>query len=441
MPGTARKFKTKVRERIPPAAAEPIVDLYAYQRRVHQSKAQFRLWRWSRQIGKSFNEALGANLGALERKRRQLMLSASQMQSDELMAKVHQHAEAQKIMADSIAENVVVDGITLTMHKARLVNGVEIITIPANPRTARGFTGDVWLDEFAMHQHDRDIWAAVFPSITRGAGRLTVASTPKGKQNLFYKLHENPNFEQSLVTIYDAVKDGYPADPEALRAGIDDEEIWRQEYLCEFVDEATAYLTYEMIQACETYEATANLPAEFVPQGDLYAGLDIGRKHDLTVLWLLELLGDVLWTRAVIELRAMPFRAQMEVFRQIFAMPKLRRACVDATGLGMQMAEELQARHGRYKVEGVTFTAAVKEELAGGLRVRVEDRLIRIPVDSALRNDWHSVKKVQTAAGNIRFDADRSEQGHADKFWAGALAVHAAGGKGKGPRIFMPFAA
>jgi len=37
------------------------------------------------------------------------------------------------------------------------------------------------------------------------------------------------------------------------------------------------------------------------------------------------------------------------------------------------------------------------------------------------------VKKVTTSAGNIRFDAERTNDGHADRFWSLALAVHAGG--------------
>ena len=33
---------------------------------------------------------------------------------------------------------------------------------------------------------------------------------------------------------------------------------------------------------------------------------------------------------------------------------------------------------------------------------------------------------MTTVAGNPRFDADRTEAGHADEFWAHALALHAA---------------
>jgi hypothetical protein len=35
-------------------------------------------------------------------------------------------------------------------------------------------------------------------------------------------------------------------------------------------------------------------------------------------------------------------------------------------------------------------------------------------------------EEVVTAANNVRLDADRDEHGHADRFWALALASHAA---------------
>jgi len=47
------------------------------------------------------------------------------------------------------------------------------------------------------------------------------------------------------------------------------------------------------------------------------------------------------------------------------------------------------------------------------------------------------VKKETTAAGNIRFTADRSKSGHSDRFWALALALHA-GGRASGPFACTP---
>jgi len=39
-----------------------------------------------------------------------------------------------------------------------------------------------------------------------------------------------------------------------------------------------------------------------------------------------------------------------------------------------------------------------------------------------MRDDFHAIKKTTTAAGNVRFDAERSDIGHSDRFWAKSLA-------------------
>lgn len=56
----------------------------------------------------------------------------------------------------------------------------------------------------------------------------------------------------------------------------------------------------------------------------------------------------------------------------------------------------------------------------------MEDRTLRIPYRPEIRADLRAVTKVTTPSGNIRFTAERSENGHADRFWALALGVHAA---------------
>lgn len=74
----------------------------------------------------------------------------------------------------------------------------------------------------------------------------------------------------------------------------------------------------------------------------------------------------------------------------------------------------------------MTFSAAAKSELAMPLLRLFQDKLLRVPAEAGVREDLHAVRKVVTAANNIRLDADRDERGHADRFWALALACHAA---------------
>ena len=102
------------------------------------------------------------------------------------------------------------------------------------------------------------------------------------------------------------------------------------------------------------------------------------------------------------------------------------RACIDATGMGVQLAERARQKFG-WKVEPVNFTAAVKEELAFGLRADFEEKRVRIVCDEKLAADLRSVRKEVTASGNLRFDG-RAEESHGDRFWAKALRQHAARG-------------
>lgn len=66
------------------------------------------------------------------------------------------------------------------------------------------------------------------------------------------------------------------------------------------------------------------------------------------------------------------------------------------------------------------------EDLAYRLRTEFENKTVFIPKSHEIREDLHSVRRITTVSHNIRFDADHSENGHADRFWALALALHAA---------------
>lgn len=159
-------------------------------------------------------------------------------------------------------------------------------------------------------------------------------------------------------------------------------------------------------------------------KGDLYVGIDIGRRKDLTAIWCLERFENAKYTRQVKILEKTPFHIQYEIISKILKHPKLRRCCIDSTGIGMQIAETAQKDFGQYRVEAVMFTNKSKEEMAYNLRTNFEDKSVFIPADHDIREDIHSIRRITTKAGNIRFDADTAEvNGHADRFWALALAL------------------
>lgn len=193
--------------------------------------------------------------------------------------------------------------------------------------------------------------------------------------------------------------------------------------MCEPADDDAKFLEYGLISACEytTPDWQRGLEGPFV--GRVFCGVDIGRKKDLTVLWVVEQLGDVFYTRHVETLEKMRKSEQEAILWPWFEVAD--RVCIDSTGLGIGWADDAQDRFGTHRVEAVTFTAATKEALAYPLRGAMEDRKVRIPDDPKIRADLRKVQKVTTTAGNIRFIAESTPDGHADRFWALALALHA----------------
>jgi phage FluMu gp28-like protein len=178
-----------------------------------------------------------------------------------------------------------------------------------------------------------------------------------------------------------------------------------------------------MITACEA-DCLKDFAYLESCQNPLFLGLDVGRKKDLTIMDVGEKIGDVVWDRLRIELANKPFSEQESELYRLLRLPRLQRACIDASGLGMQLAERAREQCG-WKVEPVTFTAPVKEQLAFQLRADFEDRRLRIPRDDKLLTDLRGVKKEVTSSGNIRFAGETTES-HCDRFWAKALRQQAA---------------
>jgi phage FluMu gp28-like protein len=401
----------------------------SYQQAVLTDPARFVLLCMARQTGKSFALAMLAAAGALAGQS-WVLLSAGERQSRELMGQVRRFLEAAAVVFE-FREQPFADDTRWSELRIVLPNGASIIGLPANPNTARGFSANVALDEFAFHEDSTAIWRALYPIVTRGY-RLVVSSTPNGRSNQFYRLWTDASgrWSRHQVTIHDAVAAGLAVDVDELRAGINDPTAWAQEYECRFVDEATALLAYDLISACEDAELAAPSDAAGVADlaeiADLYGGYDVGRRHDMSVLAAGQKVGSVLFVRALRRWRSVRFAEQQARLESWFRLAGHRRTAIDATGLGMQLAEWAVERFGRHRAEAVTFTAASVERVGMALLGAMQDRRIRIPPDRDLRESLHAVQRVVTPAGNVRVQAPRDGAGHSDEFYALALLADAA---------------
>ncbi len=423
--------------------AEPAVKLLIYQKEYLADHSRFVLWHAARGTRKTFTSTLYAvddvmRVESLGKRTRWIIASAGERQSLVAMAFAKQHAKAFSLAIsveteelerrDEFGERVLDPNgypVTYKVHTITFPNGSEIIAVPANPDTLRGYTGNLLLDEFAFHGDSRAIWGAVFP-IIRSEYKLRIVSTGNGKGNKFYELATitDPVWSIRRTTIVDAVNAGLPFNIDEQRRALNDEDLWAQEYMLEWLDEAHAYLSYDLINGVE--HAHAGDPNRY-GGGICYSGEDIAVRRDLWVMWVDEIVGDVAWAR---EIRVLPRGSSMlEQERnrdELFGKYRIARHCMDQTGMGEKPVEDAKRRHGSLRVEGVLFTAHAKLMLATHLKQGFQDRRARIPQgDDALRADLHKIKQEQSQTGAPRFVADSDSTGHADRFWAGALAAYA----------------
>lgn len=401
------------------------LTLYPYQKAWLKDPSRFAVGMFARQSGKTFASALGIVEDCIRSPQRWVILSRGERQAREMM---DEHIKRLFKVYQAAFEVLEYD--LEGSHKAlevTLPNGSRVTALPANPDTARGFSANVLLDEFAFHQDSRKIWGALYPVISKPGLRLRVISTPNGKGNKFYDLvtGQDAAWSRHRVDIYEAVGQGLDRNIEELREGIGDSDLWAQEYELAWLDEASAWLSYDLINTCES--DLAALDGSGYEGGEVYIGNDIGLRGDLWVAWALELVGDVLWTREVRTLKRSTFAEHDAVLEEMFGKYNVRRLCIDQTGMGERSTETYTKRYGSSRVEGVIFGSNSKQGLAMLGKQAFEDRRLRIPAgDPAIRKDLHKLQKVVTAAGTVRFNADRDAAGHADRAWALFLAINAA---------------
>ena len=428
------------------APLAPVIAFLPYQRAWIDDAARFKIGMFARQTGKTFSTGAEAVDDCIQaeiagRRARWVILSRGERQAGEMMDEVIKPVtKAYYAVYEGLLKGDprFSEGAWLGEDAARyraldvtFPGGSRITALPANPDTARGFSANVILDEFAFHRDSRAIWKALFPVISKGGQKLRVISTPNGKGNKFYELMTGDDgrekggaWSRHRVDIYEAVAQGLDRDIAQLRAGMADPDAWAQEFELQWLDEASAWLSYDLIAGAE--HAAAGDPGLYAG-GPCFVGVDIARRADLFVIWVAEAVGDVLWTREVVAGRRMSFAEQDAALDAVMTRYRVVRCAMDQTGMGEKPVEDAQRRHGEARVEGVIFSQARKLDLATALKARLEDRTLRLPAgDPALRADLHAVRNQPGLTGAPRLIADRDGDGHADRFWAAALAAGAA---------------
>ncbi len=405
---------------------------YPFQLEWLLESSRFAVDNKSRQIGMSHTTAAAVVLWGSFLGETSTLISIGQRESDELLDKAKRHATALSWLGSKWAAS------TERGEELRFgFSGGRIIALPSSSG-GRSFSGNVVLDEFGYLEHPKTVWDGA-AAVTLHDGKFRVLSTPNGVGNEFHNLWSNPKAHKGWAkhecTLERALGQGMRVDmDDCWKMAKGDPRIFDQLFNCKFLDGELQYIPSEAVDACSVDGIT-------IGPGDFYGGLDIGRSADLTSLAIVRKREDGLRLLQFLKTCKRTDSVALDnMVDEAFARFHLKRLCVDESGLGIFPVELMQKRHGRIRVEGVTFTQQSKEALATGLYSAFTEEYVRIPKTDdalpgmapgsavALRDDICSIRRIITAAGNIRYDAPHTDDGHADRAWSLALALHACAG-------------
>lgn len=323
----------------------------------------------------------------------------------------------------------------------------RILSVPS--KAPRGKRGDILLDELAHLVNDREVYRGSTALILRSNGQLTGCSTPLGRRGIFWEvareeIRKYPHHTRQEVPWW--LSRFFCTDPS--RAAIEaptmetDERVERfgraaiveqfesldlddfqQELECRFVDESYSWFPYDLILPNTTDDLV--LADDFTdvptPQGRIVAGFDVGRTRDRSELAVFEEVDGRFTCRLLRTYAEAPFAEQEADLRRLFELLPVARLSIDRSGIGMNLAENLARDFPQVVPEN--FTNEAKERWATDFKILLQRREVVLPRNRELVAQVHSIKKRVLGSGKVAFDAERTARGgHADRFWAIALA-------------------
>lgn len=397
----------------------PFDLLLPYQKKVFDDKSDFIICLMSRQVGKSFTIASRAVRKSITTPNNlTIIVSVNQRSADELLRKVKQWSLACKTFAPHLINY------TENASSISFENGSRVLSLPANPSSLRGFSGDVILDEFALLENDEEIFQAVLPVITSKMNgkqkTLTICSTPTSLDTQFSKIwhDDSGKWSKHKYDIYECVEQGLQADPILLKQIVNDDLIFETEYLCKFASgSGTAFPTDWLVDIDYT---------ELPVGGKYYLGFDVARKSDYSALVVGYCKDNDLYIVDIVKLKDVPYSEQLKIVTNLNEKYHFFAGYTDAVGIGNMIAEEIE-RTVNAKIKGFNWNGNNKSVLYDNLRTLIQNRNFHVnPEFSTLvKNDFAQMRRYISNTGKISYSAPHSSDGHSDITSGITLALEA----------------
>ncbi len=427
--------------RDPVVFAEAVLGfrVFPYQAELLRCQSKRVVACWARQTGKTTAIAIKViHFGFTNANTTTLIVSRGLRQSMIMFGVIENFVKTHPVLRRSVVKS------TRTM--IQLTNGSRIVALPCGHDGAslRGYTADLLVMDEAAFMPEDVIASVIFPMLATTNGTAIMLSTPWGRDHIFYRSFKNPNYWSQHVIAEECPRiSGEFLEEQRRDIG---ELRYKMEYEAEFVEGENCFFSQDLLRECiEDYDLIdeSQLMNEGKIAGDYYLGADFGKRVDHSVVALLKEENELL---RLVFLKQFPLGTPYsdvvgftQRLNQKFDVVK---GFVDQSAIGESLLEEI--RGFAPQIDGLAFTAKVKQDLMILLQTRMEQKRIILPLDRTLLSQ---INEQQYRFGKAKPTEKPEEKGvmtfyhppgtHDDQLWALALAVYVAKEKQPEPRLFV----
>lgn len=420
-------------------------SLFDYQKVWYRNGHQrTRMILKSRQIGATWYFAREALADAIETGRNQIFLSASKAQAHVFKQYIIQFARE-------------ACGVELSGDPIVLANGAHLYFLGTNARTAQGYHGNFYFDEFfwthkfqelnkvasgmALHKQWRKTYFSTPSSITHEAypfwsGELFNRRRPKDQQVTIDTSHKRlasgftgeDKIWRQIVTIMDAEAGGCNLfDIDELRAYEYSPDQFDNLLMCNFIDDTASVFPLAELQRCmvDSWVDWGDYkPFTARPFGNrpVWIGYDpslTGDSAGCVVVAPPAVAGGKFRILERHQWRGMDFAAQAEEIRQMTIRYNVQYIGIDTTGMGIGVLPLV--RQFFPGATAINYSPEVKTRMV----LKAKNVIVngRLEFDASWRDiaqAFMAIRKTLTSSGkSVTYDAGRTDDtGHADLAWA-----------------------
>jgi phage FluMu gp28-like protein len=248
-------------------------------------------------------------------------------------------------------------------------------------------------DEFTRAREEA--WFALRSTLTKTKGKCKLIGNAKGKKNWGYLLGAKaragePNYAYHRITAYDAVNEGILSIEEIEQAKRDlPEVVFKELYLAEPQEDGTNPFGFEHIRFA--VKPLANTQP-------VYFGIDLAKRQDWTVITGLDSMGDIsFFERFQMDWSQTKRRVIELLGRNVYA-------CIDSTGVGDPIVEDIQKQIGGHNIVGYNYSGGTKkQQLMEGLAVAIQQA--RVSVLSGIMQDELEAFEFTFSPSGVKYSA------------------------------------